>query len=315
MSAAVSPPVAEVKAPQAAGEGLGEAFADAMSLELVQKESSLAGKPLKGTSPLNDVGSPRGFKDALGLEELPHRKQPLSPGMASAGSAASEAAPAVSAMSASSQSGKSRCCSTDLTAEGVEGSNNLGAKSSHRTHLDVSGPVASGAVAEATGKPLAKPGAGSNLLILPEPTDQEVLDRTGLPIGSTADVSEVARVSATSHSTPVAPIVAERTRSEAAFLEAMPLELPAKKKQPLAAKPVVTARTSSDITQPDEALPLEKTRTHSQSPSARRQQSVSSASSTSSQPGPSWEQAVPLEMTRRRGPSVQASILTRPPCL
>ena len=272
-----------------------------MSLELVQKESSLAGKPLKGTSALNDVGSPRGFEDALGLEELTHRKQPA----ASAGSTAGEAGSAVSAEPASFLSGSSQHrsthCSTDMIPEGVEGSNNPGADPSHATHLAASGAAPSGA--------MARPGTGSNLPSLPEPADRGVPDRTGLPIGSAVAASEAARASAPSHSNPVAPVLAERTRSEAAFMEAMPLELP-KKKQPPAAKSAVSARTSSDISQPDEALPLEKMRPHSRPSASRRQHSVSSASSSSSQQGASWEQAVPLEMTRRRGPSAQASVLT-----
>lgn len=301
MSAVASPPVAEVEAPKIATKGSGEAFAEAVSLELVQKESSLAGKPLKGTSALNDVGSPRAFEDALGLEELPHRKQPT----ASAGSTASGAGSAVSAEPASflsdSSQRRSMHCSTDIIPEGMEGSSNPGADPSHATHLEASGAVPSGA--------MAKPGAGSKLPSLPEPADRGMPNRTGLPIGSAAAASEAARASAPSHSNPVAPALAERTRSEAAFMEAMPLELP-QKKQPPAAKPAVSARTSSDISQPDEALPLEKMRPHSRPSASRRQHSVSSASSSSSQQGASWEQAVPLEMTRRRGPSAQASILT-----
>ena len=302
MSAVASPPVAEVEAPKIATKGSGEAFAEAMSLELVQKESSLAGKPLRGTSALNDVGSPRGFEDALGLEELPHRKQPT----ASAGSTPSEAGPAVSAEPASFLSGSSQRsmhCSTGVIPEGVEGSSNPGADPSPATHLEASEAVPSGA--------MATPGAGSNLPNLPEPAERAMPDRTGLPIGSAAAASEAARASAPSHSNPVAPVLAERTRSEAAFMEAMPLELP-KKKQPPAAKPAVSARTASDISQPDEALPLEKMRPHSRPSASRRQHSLSSASSSSSQQGASWEQAVPLEMTRRRGPSAQASMLPDP---
>ncbi len=84
-SAVASPPVAEVRAPEP--EEGAEPFADALSLECVQKESSLAGKPLDKThvthppvtpahQALEGVGDPSAFKEALGLEELPHRRQP-----------------------------------------------------------------------------------------------------------------------------------------------------------------------------------------------------------------------------------------------
>lgn len=105
-----SPPVAQVQAPEAAKEE--DAFADAQSLECVQKESSLAGKPLQRshvsqpvTPPAShDVEIKRGtsaFQEALALEELHHRKQPeVTSPTGSASRTASDAGSTVSIESA-----------------------------------------------------------------------------------------------------------------------------------------------------------------------------------------------------------------------
>lgn len=109
-SAVASPPVAQVQAPEAAKEE--DAFADAQSLECVQKESSLAGKPLQRshvsqpvTPPAShDVEIKRGtsaFQEALALEELHHRKQPeVTSPTGSASRTASDAGSTVSIESA-----------------------------------------------------------------------------------------------------------------------------------------------------------------------------------------------------------------------
>lgn len=112
-------------------------------------------------------------------------------------------------------------------------------------------------------------------------------------------------------------VTAERTSSEAAFLEAMPLELPVKKKkqqpradpvpQPPPPPPppagVPVERTRSEIAYED-AMPLERSKPRSrqqQQPPPPAQQDANAAAGPSSPEGAAtWENAVPLERTRRK---------------
>lgn len=308
-SAVASPPVAEVQVPlaeQADQEEARDAFADAISLDCVQKESSLAGKPLErshmvkpATLPHSDVESqPPAFQEAVGLEELRHRKQPeaTSP-MLTASSTASDASADSTGFLGGRCRRRSHRGSAEFISEGISESSSLVPDPSHRASIDFSGLLPSGALAGAVGEMLAKPGRGPNLPVLPEPVDEPPLDLTGLPMGGPADPSPAAaRVSAGPGNPPV---TAERTRSEVAFLEAMPLELP-KKKQPPPARAAAPHRSPSNKAASNEALPLEKT----------RMQNRSLGSQLSGSPGqeaPSWEHAVPLEMTRRRASPKQAS--------
>lgn len=305
-SAVASPPVAKVRATES--EEKADSFADAVSLESVQKESSLAGKPLNRShvahpatpaqQALESGGQPSGFQETLGLEELPHKRQPgpTSP-MTTAGSNASDA----STESASFLGGRSQCrtnrASTDFIDEGVD--NGVVEDPSHRASIDFSGLASGSAVSHVIGHMTSKPGRGSNLPTLPEPSDVKFHDLTGSPIGDTVTSSEPVRLAIGPGS---APFTAERTRSEAAFLEAMPLELPQKKK-PVPRKPANSQQTISDAANAHEALPLEKSRPQSR-PSVAAQPQAQAATGAQS---PSWEQAVPLEMTRRRHSPMKAS--------
>ena len=312
-SAVASPPVAEVRAPEAVEEA--DSFADAMSLESVQKESSLAGKPLERShvarfaSPaylvMESVGGASAFEEALGLEELPHRRQPgpVSP-MTTAGSNVSDAMSSASVDSAGFLGGRSRRRSnrgsTEFLDEGV--SNGVVADPSHRASIDVSGPAPGSAVESVIGHMLSKPGRVHELPTLPKPSEERFHDLTGSPVGDTVTSSEPVRLAGGSGS---APVTAERTRSEAAFLEAMPLELPQKKK-PASRKPTSSQRTIPEADSVHEALPLENSRPQTR-PSAAAQPQAQAASGPQS---PSWEQAVPLEMTRRRPSPMKARPLS-----
>ena len=291
----------DVKAPEAEEDN---AFADALSLECVQKESSLAGKPLE-KSHVSQCGSPpsshrqhtgaRGdpstaFQESLGLEELNHsRKQPdpTSP-ILTASSTASD----MSTDSASFLGGRNRRranrSSTEFIDEGMEGASGLVPDPSHRASIDFTGPVPSSAVGSAIGKMRAKPGRGPNLPILPEPVDEPLLDPAESPMAGAGGSPGLGR-----------PVIAERSCSEAAFLEAMPLEMPQKQK-PAAVGPAAPPRTASDMAAPDDALPLEKSRPQSRSSRAAQAQAAAE------QQAPSWDQAVPLEMTRRKTSPKQA---------
>ena len=317
-SAVASPPVAEVRAPEAQEEA--DSFADAMSLECVQKESSLAGKPLDRShvahpaSPAFWVtesgGEPSAFEEALGLEELSHRRQPgpVSP-MATAGSNVSDAMSSASAESAGFLGGRrhrrSNRGSTEFIDEGVN--NGVVADPSHRASVDFSGRAPGSAVEHVIGHMMAKPGRGPELPILPEPSDENSHDLTGSPIGDTVTSSEPVRSAGGPGS---APVTAERTRSEAAFLEAMPLMLPQKKK-PASRKPTNSQRPIPEADSAHEALPLENSRPQSR-PSAAAQPQAQAASGPQS---PSWEQAVPLEMTRRRPSPMKARPLPPQLCM
>ena len=290
-----SPPVAEVRAPEP--EEGAQPFADALSLECVQKESSLAGKPLDKThvthppvtpahQALEGVGDPSAFKEALGLEELPHRRQPGSTSpMTTADSNASDA----SAHSAGFLGGRSRRRSTSGSTELINEGNHDGLVAD--PSIDFPGAAPSSAVEHIIGDLLPKPAGGPKLPVLPKPSDMSSRDLTGSPKGDTVTSSEPVRLTGPGS----APVTAERTRSEAAFLEAMPLMLPQKKK-PASRKPMNSQRSPSDAANPQEALPLEKSRPQSR-PSAAAQPQAQASSGPQS---PSWEQAVPLEMTRRR---------------
>ena len=275
----------------------------------MQKESSLAGKPLDKSHVahpaipahqiMESAGEPSALQEALGLEELPHKRQPapVSP-MTTAGSTTSDA----STESAGFLGGRSRRRtnrgSTEFIDEGVN--NGVVADPSHRVSIDFSGPVPGSAVSHFIGHMMSKPGRGSTLPTLPKPSDARSRDLTGSPNGDTVLSSEPVRLASGPGS---APVPAERTRSEAAFLEAMPLELPHKKK-PAPRKPATSQRTPSDAANAHEALPLEKSRPQSR-PSVAAQPQAPAATGPQS---PSWEQAVPLEMTRRRPSPMKARL-------
>ena len=294
-----SPPVAEVRAPEPEEDA--NSFADALSLECVQKESSLAGKPLDKThvahhpvtlahEVVKGGGDPSAFKEALGLEELLHRRQPehVSP-MTTAGSNTSDASTDSAGFLGGRRRRRSSFGSTEFIDEGVN--DELVADPSHRASIDFSGAAPGSAVEQLIGHLLPKPVGAPKLPTVPEPSDMCSHDLTGSPKGDTVTLSEPVRLAGPGS----APVTAERTRSEAAFLEAMPLMLPQKKK-PAPRKPMNSQRSPSDAANAQEALPLEKSRPQSR-PSAAAQPQAQASSGPQS---PSWEQAVPLEMTRRR---------------
>ena len=293
-----SPPVAEVRAPEP--EEGANSFADALSLECVQKESSLAGKPLDKAhvthhpvtlahQVMQSGGDPSAFNEALGLEELLHRRQPEHVSlMTTAGSNASDA----STDSAGFLGGRSRRStggSTEFIDEGIN--NGMVADPAHRASIDFLGAAPGSAVERLIGQLMPKPVGAPKLPAVPEPSEMCSRDLTGSPKGDTVMSSEPVRLAGPGS----APVTAERTRSEAAFLEAMPLMLPQKKK-PAPRKPMNSQRSPSDAANAQEALPLEKSRPQSK-PSAAAQPQAQASSGPQS---PSWEQAVPLEMTRRR---------------
>ena len=164
-----------------------------------------------------------------------------------------------------------------------------------------------------------------------EPSHRVSVDMTGAPQGSAlaALIASSLGTSAAAAAAPAAapahpPVTAERTGSEAAFMEAMPLELPSKKKKapqtpapqpdPQPSRPAVTAeRTRSEVAF-DEALPLERPRSRSKKPApaaaapAPADAPPSRASPRQDSPGATWDNAVPLELTRKRGGAGPASV-------
>lgn len=156
---------------------------------------------------------------------------------------------------------------------------------------------------------------------VPDPSHRISLDMSGVPEGSAlAAILESSGASATASPFAAAQqpaVTAERTGSEAAFLEAMPLEMPMRKKktQPAVAQPileqqpppparpaVVAERTRSEIAF-DEALPLERPgrRTRPASSAAAATPAASKTSPHQDSTGATWDNAVPLELTRKRG--------------
>ncbi len=141
---------------------------------------------------------------------------------------------------------------------------------------------------------------------VPDPSHRVSLDMMGAPEGS-AIASMFAKSGAASAfaAGPVTQLgTADRTRSEAAFMEAEPLQMTVKKRQPRrpsvqpvpeAPRVTVTAeRTRSEIAF-DEALPLERPRARSKQPAA------AAASAPAATAPATWDNAVPLELTRKRG--------------
>ncbi len=112
---------------------------------------------------------------------------------------------------------------------------------SHRASIDFPGAAPGSAVEHIIGDLLPKPAGGPKLPVLPKPSDMSSRDLTGSPKGDTVTSSEPVRLAGPGS----APVTAERTRSEAAFLEAMPLMLPQKKK-PASRKPMNSQRSPSD---------------------------------------------------------------------
>ncbi len=154
-----------------------------------------------------------------------------------------------------------------------------------------------------------------------DPSHRVSVDMTGAPEGSAlaaliASSSAASAFAAAAVAPARPPVLAERTGSEAAFMEAMPLELPSKKKKapqaptpepdPQPSRPAVTAeRTRSEVAF-DEALPLERPRSRSKKPApavAPPPTDVPArlASPRQDLPAATWDNAVPLELTRKRG--------------
>jgi hypothetical protein len=154
---------------------------------------------------------------------------------------------------------------------------------------------------------------------VPDPSHRVSLDMMGAPEGSVLAAmvaSSAAAKAAAADSAQQQLGTADRTRSEAAFMEAEPLQMTVKKRQPRrpsvqpvpeAPRVTVTAeRTRSEIAF-DEALPLERPQGRSKQPPPTAVP-PSKTSPKQDSPGATWDNAVPLELTRKRaGPAAAAA--------